>query len=101
MKTILKKTLADGRVAEVSFDGRSLYAATISGKPAGSGHGIAWIAARGFYAVGSVALTCEEHAVAAAAANAMRDMTPDKSQARVNAVSEAIRSGDINKFGTI
>lgn len=101
MKTIFTKTLADGRVAQIAFDGSSLYAATINGKPAGSGHGIAWIAARGFYAVGSVALTCAEHAAAAAAANAMRDMTPDNSQARINGVYEAIRSGDINKFGTI
>jgi hypothetical protein len=97
MKTIFTKTLKDGRNAEISFDGRSLYSATIDGAAAGSGHGVSFITARGFYAVGSVALTVEEKNAVEAGADAIR-LASDRSQSRINSVSDARHSGDINKF---
>lgn len=97
MEAIFTKTLKDGRDAVISFDGRSLYSARINGVDSGSGHGVAFIASRGFYAVGSIALTLEEKNAVEAAADAIL-LAADFSQVRINSVSDARRSGDINKF---
>jgi hypothetical protein len=96
MNLIFTKTLRDGRSAEIFFDGRSLYSSKINGVAAGSGHGITF-RGPGIYSVGAVGLTAVEKNVAEAAADAIR-LAPDYSQIRINGVSDARRSGEINKF---
>ena len=102
MKTIFTKTLKDGRSAEIQFDGLSLYVGLIEGAKTGSSHGLAYAPSHGVYVVGKVGLTKDEAEKVTAAAEEIRNLTPmDRTEARYNMVSEARRSGDINKFKTI
>jgi hypothetical protein len=100
MKTIFTKTLRDGRTAEISFDGKSLYAAKINGADAGCGHGLAFIASAKLYVVGKVALTEGEKNAVQAAASAIRIAAPMVLNGSAGSVAEVTRSGDINKFST-
>ena len=100
MTTIFTKTLRDGRTAEISFDGKSLYSAKINGVDAGSGHGVAFVASAKLYVVGKVALTEIEKNEVEAASSAIRIVTPMVLNGAAGSVAEVRRAGDINKFST-